>query len=99
MALMAAHGEITPMPDCAIFADTGAEPRRVYEWLEQLIRLLPFQVHRVGPGDLRETIFAAMNGAGAWMADRRSLSPGGNATPAMHGGFQDRSDKKKGPRS
>jgi hypothetical protein len=26
MALMAAHGEITPMPDCAIFADTGAEP-------------------------------------------------------------------------
>lgn len=23
MALMAAHGEIGPMPDCAIFADTG----------------------------------------------------------------------------
>ena len=24
MALMAAHGEITPMPHCAIFALTGA---------------------------------------------------------------------------
>jgi hypothetical protein len=23
LALMAAHGEIGPMPDCAIFADTG----------------------------------------------------------------------------
>ncbi len=36
MALMAAHGEITPMPDCAIFADTQAEPRSVYEHLEWL---------------------------------------------------------------
>jgi len=33
MALMAAHGEITPMPDCAIFADTQAEPKVVYTWL------------------------------------------------------------------
>jgi hypothetical protein len=28
MALMAAKGEIIPMPDCAIFADTGAEPKQ-----------------------------------------------------------------------
>ena len=27
MALMAAHGEITPMPKCAIFADTQDEPQ------------------------------------------------------------------------
>jgi len=33
MALMAARGDITPMPDCAIFADTGWEPNAVYEWL------------------------------------------------------------------
>ena len=33
MALMAAHGEITPMPDCAIFADTGWEPKAVYDHL------------------------------------------------------------------
>ena len=36
MALMAVRGEITPMPDCAIFADTGAEPQYVYEWLNWL---------------------------------------------------------------
>ena len=47
MALMAAHGEITPMPDCAIFADTGAEPQRVYEWLNWLETQLPFPVYRV----------------------------------------------------
>lgn len=34
MALMAAHGEITPMPDAAIFADTQAEPASVYKWLD-----------------------------------------------------------------
>ncbi len=33
MALMAACGEITPMPTAAIFADTGDEPKAVYEWL------------------------------------------------------------------
>lgn len=47
MALMATHGEITPMPDCAIFADTGAEPRKVYEWLDWLEKQLPFPVYRV----------------------------------------------------
>ncbi len=36
MALMAAHGEIEPMPDAAIFADTGAEPTAVYEHLDCL---------------------------------------------------------------
>lgn len=47
MALMAAHGEITPMPEAAIFADTGDEPRAVYEWLDRLEKLLPFPVVRV----------------------------------------------------
>jgi hypothetical protein len=52
MALMAAHGEITPMPDCAIFADTGWEPATVYTWLDWLEKKLPFPVHRVAkPGD------------------------------------------------
>jgi len=35
MALMAAHGEIMSMPNCAIFADTGWEPKAVYEHLER----------------------------------------------------------------
>lgn len=47
MALMAAHGEIGPMPDCAIFADTGAEPAGVMKWLDWLEGQLPFPVHRV----------------------------------------------------
>lgn len=50
MALMAAAGEITPMPTCAIFADTQAEPKAVYEWLEWLEKQLP--VHRVTKGNL-----------------------------------------------
>lgn len=47
MALMFAHGELKPMPDCAIFADTGAEPKYVYDWLDWLETQLPFPVHRV----------------------------------------------------
>lgn len=53
MALMAAHGEITPMPDCAIFADTQWEPQAVYKWLAWLETQLPFPVHRVTAGDIR----------------------------------------------
>lgn len=52
MALMAAHGEITPMPDAAIFADTQAEPKAVYEWLDWLEKQLPFPVYRVTKGNL-----------------------------------------------
>lgn len=49
LALMAAHGEVGPMPDCAIFADTGWEPTPVYEHLDWLSsgNVLPFPVHRV----------------------------------------------------
>ena len=58
MALMAAHGEITPMPDCAIFADTGAEPKAVYEHLRWLMspNVLPFPVHIVNKGNLGDDI-------------------------------------------
>lgn len=52
MALMAAHGEITPMPECAIFADTQAEPQSVYKWLDWLEKQLPFPVYRVTAGNL-----------------------------------------------
>lgn len=47
MALMAACGEIEPMPKAAIFADTQAEPEGVYRWLEWLEKQLPFPVHKV----------------------------------------------------
>ena len=47
MALMAALGEITPMPDAAIFSDTGWEPRKVVDFLDWLEHQLPFPVYRV----------------------------------------------------
>jgi hypothetical protein len=56
MAFMAAHGEITPMPKCAIFADTQDEPQSVYTWLDWLEKQLPFPVHRVTKGKLSEDI-------------------------------------------
>ena len=58
MALMAAHGEIDPMPDAAIFADTGAEPKAVYEHLDWLRsgNVLPFPVEVVQFSDLADDI-------------------------------------------
>lgn len=47
MALMAACGEITPMPKAAVFADTGDEPSEVYEYLSYLKPLLNFPVYEV----------------------------------------------------
>jgi hypothetical protein len=54
MALMAAVGDITPMPQAAIFADTQAEPKEVYLWLDWLEKQLPFPVHRVTAGSLAD---------------------------------------------
>lgn len=56
VALMAAHGEITPMPDCAIFADTKWESPETYAHLDRLEKLLPFPVYRVSAGDIRDVI-------------------------------------------
>lgn len=56
LALMAAAGEIGPMPDCAIFADTQWEPRAVYEHLDRLEKALPFPVYRVSGGSIRVSI-------------------------------------------
>lgn len=47
LALMAAVGEVKPMPTAAVFADTGAEPASVYKWLDWLETQLPFPVYRV----------------------------------------------------
>lgn len=61
MALMAATGEITPMPTGAVFADTGDEPQTVYDWLEWLTPRLPFPVHRANnETSLSEHVFSAI---------------------------------------
>ena len=55
LALMCAHGEI-PMPDAAIFADTGWEPKSVYDWLNWLEPKLPFPVYRVSAGSIVDAL-------------------------------------------
>lgn len=55
MALMAARGELTPMPEFAVFADTQDEPQSVYRWLDWLEKQLPFPVHRVSYGKLSDS--------------------------------------------
>ena len=56
LALMASRGEIGPMPSAAIFADTHAEPKAVYEWLDWLEPRLAFPLHRVSAGSLTEAV-------------------------------------------
>ena len=58
MALMAAYGEIEPMPDCAIFADTAAEPKHVYDQLDFIQANVPFPVYRVMEGEGRTSPYA-----------------------------------------
>jgi len=75
LALMAAHGEVTPMPDAAIFADTQAEPASVYKWLDWLEPQLPFPVIRVTRGDMTQEsllIKDRKDGTGRWS---KSLIP------------------------
>lgn len=68
LALMAAAGEIGPMPDAAIFADTQWEPAEVYRWLDWLEQQLPFPVYRVTNGNLREDALRKQNTTGGRFA-------------------------------
>lgn len=56
LALMAAHGEIEPMPDAAITADTQDESIKFYQQLKYLRSpgVLPFPVHLVTKGKLSD---------------------------------------------
>ena len=64
LALMAAEGGVRPMPDFAVFADTGWEPQAVYDHLEWLETQLPFPVRRVSAGDIRADLLAGVNSTG-----------------------------------
>jgi hypothetical protein len=63
LALMAAKGEIE-QPDCAIFADTGAEPKSVYDHLEKLQTALPFPIHIVTAGNIKDDALKGTNSGG-----------------------------------
>jgi len=80
LALMIAHGDLPPV-DCAIFSDTGWEPKAVYEWLGWLKTQLPFPVHRVSAGDIRADTIAKSNSTGGRFAAVPwfTLSPQGKA--------------------
>jgi len=61
LALMIHKGEI-PMVDCAIFADTQAEPPKVYEWLEFIKKIVSYPVHIVTWRNLEQDVLDASKG-------------------------------------
>ncbi len=61
LALMIHKGKV-PMVDCAIFADTMAEPPKVYEWLEFLKKTVSFPVHIVSYRNLEKDVLDASEG-------------------------------------
>ena len=61
MLLMAMHGEITPMPDVAIFADTDDEPLSTWEtvnWISSANVGLPFPINVVSAGSIRDQMLS-----------------------------------------
>lgn len=80
MYLMAVAGEIEPIPDYAIFADTGNEPAHVYRQLEYLEsiggRVVP--IVKVSSGNIYDDTLAAIAGGAPW-GERRWLGPPGFA--------------------
>ena len=61
LALMADRGEFgLPKPDIAIFADTGWEPKSVYENLDWLEKNVTYDIVRVNNGNIRESILAGV---------------------------------------
>lgn len=73
MLLMALKGEFAPLgypiPDHSIFADTGWEPKKVYEWLEWLKSHVAehwpkHTIHTVSQGNIREDMLKRENSTG-----------------------------------
>lgn len=62
MLLMAAHGEIEPKPRYAIFADTGWEPKAVYQhlkWLKVEAERHGIEVIIASKGNIRDDLIEA----------------------------------------
>ena len=51
MAVMSAKGDLPPV-DCAIFADTGYEPKGIYLYLDYLKSILPYPIYLVSKGNI-----------------------------------------------
>lgn len=61
LALMIQKGEV-PMVDCGIFADTGAEPKSVYDWIKYLQDQCSYPIYVVKYSNLDEDIRNAVKG-------------------------------------
>tara|TARA_Y100001937_G_C7058302_1_gene302497 strand:+ start:74 stop:880 length:807 start_codon:yes stop_codon:yes gene_type:complete len=61
LALMVEKGEI-PMVDCGIFADVGAEPKTVYDWLKYLKKQVSYPIYTVQWRNLKDDIINASKG-------------------------------------
>jgi hypothetical protein len=58
-ALLAEQGKLGYAVDFAIFSDTVAEPRQVYEWLDWLEARVSYPIYRVSAGNLLEAVTTA----------------------------------------
>lgn len=83
LLLMAAHREIGPMPDHVIFADTGFEPKGVYDHLvwarAELQKLTNGSVgfHVVSAGNIRDDHLNGLNTTGQRFASMPLYTKGG----------------------
>lgn len=89
LALLLAQGDerLTeagyPRPDAAIFADTGWEPNYVYEHLDWLEAQLPYPVHRVSAGNIRENLYNGVGPQGRGYVDIPLFLINGDASDGM----------------
>jgi hypothetical protein len=75
LALLMARGEVEPVQH-AIFADTQWESAATYKWLDFLTTQLPFPVHRVTEGKLRDAVLRQANAVGGRFASVPFHMPG-----------------------
>lgn len=73
LALKGERGEFGRKPDCAIFSDTGWEPRKIYAHLDWIQSQVSYPVIQVSAGNLREDCLR--NARGEQQTGKRSTLP------------------------
>lgn len=64
MALKNSRGELGPKVSCGVFADTGWEPKTVYDHLSWLEKQVSFPIYRVQSGNIRRDLETDSNTTG-----------------------------------
>lgn len=84
MYLMACEGLFEDKPDCAIFADTQAEPPWVYEQLDYLRRAGSIPIHVVTAGNLETDVLRSRDGRSRFASiPLRVASPNGGKSSLL----------------